>query len=254
MLYGSSTTKTNTAPRLTDIQASVFNRYNASFTALADTLENQEVPEKLTLEPVVKGQALPLQVTYVGHSPQVAQKHLAQYIQKVDDQIAKELYIDLKDNVVQQTAALKVTLANQEEVAQEQKDLRIKQITEALKYAEAANITKPQIQQTQYVTQETMFLLGTEALSSMIQRESSRPLTFSDDYYENKQKLLDIEKLKLDPKSIHAYRYVMKPDLPIHRDSPKRAIVLILAVLLGGIIGSGFVLGRNALRNYQQKA
>jgi chain length determinant protein (polysaccharide antigen chain regulator) len=81
-----------------------------------------------------------------------------------------------------------------------------------------------------------------------------RPLALSDDYYKNKQRLLDIEKLNIDPKSIHAYRYVMKPDLPIRRDSPKRGIVLILSVLLGGLIGSGVVLGRNALRNYQRKA
>ncbi|MNC38509.1 Chain length determinant protein [compost metagenome] len=99
-----------------------------------------------------------------------------------------------------------------------------------------------------------MFLLGTEALQSMIARESSRPLTFSESYYQNKQKLLDIEKLKIDPATIHAYRYVMKPDLPVYRDSPKRSLVLILAVLLGGIIGSGVVLGRSALRNYHSKA
>ena len=76
----------------------------------------------------------------------------------------------------------------------------------------------------------------------------------SDSYYQNKQKLLDIQKLKIDPTTIHAYRYVMKPDLPIRRDSPKRSIVLILAVLLGGILGSGVVLARNAMHNYQTKA
>jgi chain length determinant protein (polysaccharide antigen chain regulator) len=39
----------------------------------------------------------------------------------------------------------------------------------------------------------------------------------------------------------------------VRRDSPKKVIVLILAVLLGGMIGSGVVLGRNALRNYKPK-
>ena len=248
ILYGSA------APRLADIQTNVFNRYNAAISALAGTLENQEKPEKLQIVQVVKGQPIPLQVSYTGESAQAAQKQLAVYIQQIDEQIGKELYSDLKDNVEQQIATLKISLGNQEEVAQDQKDLRIKQIEEALKYAEAANITKPQLQQTQYVTQETMFLLGTEGLSAMIQRESSRPLALSDDYYRNKQRLLDIEKLNIVPKSIHAYRYVMKPDLPIRRDSPKRGIVLILSVLLGGLIGSGVVLGRNALRNYQRKA
>lgn len=253
-LYGSSASKTNTAPKLTEIQLSVINRYSSAFSALAGTLENQVVPEKLTIEPVVKGQNFPLQLSFVDSSAAAAQKKLAVYIQQIDEQIAKELYSDLKDNIQQQTVALKGTLANQEEVAQEQKALRIKQIAEALKYAEAANITKPQLQQTQDVTQDTLFLLGSEALAAMIARESSRPLTYSDEYYENKQKLLDIEKMNLDPKTIHAYRYVMKPDLPIYRESPKKSLVMILAVLLGGLIGSGFVLGRNALRNYQQKA
>ncbi len=139
-------------------------------------------------------------------------------------------------------------------MAQEQKDLRIKQISEAYKNAEAANISTPQLQQTQDVTQETMFLLGTVALKSMIDNEASRPLVFSGAYYQTKQNLLDIQNLNVNPDTIHVYRYVMKPNLPIRRDSPKKAITLILAVLLGGIIGSAVVLGRNALRNYKPRA
>ncbi len=53
---------------------------------------------------------------------------------------------------------------------------------------------------------------------------------------------------------MHVYRYVMKPTLPVRRDSPKKAITLVLAVLLGGMIGAGIVLGRNALRSYKPKA
>lgn len=83
----------------------------------------------------------------------------------------------------------------------------------------------------------------------MIKHEATRPLVFSPDYYQTRQNLLDIENLKVDDLDIHAYRYVMKPTLPIRRDSPKKAITLILAVLLGGMVGAGIVLGRNALRN-----
>lgn len=248
ILYGSA------APSMQDIQNRAIGRFNSSFSALAQALENQEMPEKLTIDSTVKGQALPLSVTYQGESAEAAQKQLAQYIQQVDEQTAKELALDLKDNIKQQITTLNDSLENQEKVAQEQKDLRIQQITEALKNAEAAKITTPQIQQTQDVTQETMFLLGSEALKSMIDNEASRPLVFPGAYYQTKQNLLDIEKLNVKPDTIHVYRYVMKPDLPIRRDSPKKAIALILAVLLGGITGSGVVLGRNALRNYKPKA
>lgn len=248
ILYG------NSAPSVTDVQTRVVSRFNSAFSALSQTLDNQQEPEKLVIESAVKGQFLPLNVTYVGEDAESAQKQLAQYIQQVDEQTAKELSVDLKDNIKEQINTLNDSLDNQEKVAQEQKDLRIKQIVEALKNAQAAKITSSQIQQTQDVTQETMFLLGTEALSSMVQNESSRPLVFSPAYYQTKQNLLDIQNLNVDPSTIHVYRYVMKPDLPIKRDSPKRALTMILAVLLGGIIGSCVVLVRNALRSYTPKA
>ncbi|HHA1316902.1 LPS O-antigen chain length determinant protein WzzB [Enterobacter hormaechei subsp. steigerwaltii] len=248
ILYGSA------APSMLDIQTRAIGRFNSSFSALSQALENQEVPEELSIEAAVKGQSLPLSVSYTGESAEAAQKQLAQYIQQIDEQTAKELTVDLKDNIKQQITTLNDSLENQEKVAQEQKELRIKQIIEALKFAEAAKITTPKIQQTQDVTQDTLFLLGTEALSSMIQHESTRPLVFSGAYYQTKQNLLDIQNLNVNPDTIHVYRYVMKPNLPIRRDSPKIAITLILAVLLGGIIGSGVVLGRNALRNYKPRA
>ncbi|GJL40308.1 TPA: LPS O-antigen chain length determinant protein WzzB [Enterobacter chengduensis] len=248
ILYGSA------APSMTDIQTRAIGRFNSSFSALAQALENQEEPEKLTIEPAVKGEALPLSVSYTSTSSEAAQKQLAQYIQQVDEQTAKELAVDLKDNIKEQIKTLNDSLQNQEKVAQEQKNLRIKQITEALKNAEAAKITSPQIQQTQDVTQETMFLLGSEGLKSMIENEATRPLVFSAAYYQTRQNLLDIQNLNVNPDTVHVYRYVMKPDLPVRRDSPKKAVILILSVLLGAVVGSAVLLGRNALRNYKPKA
>src|SRR5690606_40598210 len=123
----------------------------------------------------VKGQPLPLSITYTSDSAEAAQKQLAQYIQQVDEQTAKELGVDLKDNIKQQITILNDSLENQEKVAQEQKDLRIKQISEALKFADAAKVSTPQVQQTQDVTQETMFLLVNDALKSIIEIELRRP-------------------------------------------------------------------------------
>ncbi|MEG2039666.1 MAG: LPS O-antigen chain length determinant protein WzzB [Hafnia sp.] len=248
VMYGSS------APKVSELQTNVVGRFSTSFSALAETLDNQEKPEKLTIEQSVKGQSLPLAVSYVGSSPEGAQRQLSEYIQQTDEKVAKELQLDLADNLKLQTTTLEDSLKTQEVVAQEQKELRIKQIQEALRYAEQAGVTKPQIRQTQDVTQDSMFLLGSDALNSMIEHESTRPLILSDNYFQTKQKLLDIEGLKLDGAEMHAYRYVMKPTLPVRRDSPKKAITLVLAVLLGGMIGAGVVLGRNALRSYNAKA
>lgn len=244
----------NAAPNITDLQNRVVGRLSSSLSALSEMLDNQEVPEKLTVEPSVKGQQLPLKVSYVDNTPEGAKAKVAQYIQRIDEQVGEELAADLKDNIKLQISTLEDSLQTQQKVAQEQKDLRIKQISEALKFATEAKVSSPQLQQTSDVTQDTMFLLGSEALSSMIKNEATRPLVFSSTYYQTKQNLLDIQSLKIDPTTIHSYRYVMKPTLPIRRDSPKRALTLILATLLGGMVGAGVVLGRNALRNYKPNA
>ncbi|EOV6777820.1 LPS O-antigen chain length determinant protein WzzB [Escherichia coli] len=255
VIYGQAAPKVSgqAAPKVSDLQETLIGRFSSAFSALAETLDNQEEPEKLTIEPSVKNQQLPLTVSYVGQTAEGAQMKLAQYIQQVDDKVNQELEKDLKDNIALGRKNLQDSLRTQEVVAQEQKDLRIRQIREALQYANQAQVTKPQVQQTEDVTQDTLFLLGSEALESMIKHEATRPLVFSPNYYQTRQKLLDIEKLKVDDLDIHAYRYVMKPTLPIRRDSPKKAITLILAVLLGGMVGAGIVLGRNALRNYNAK-
>lgn len=236
------------------IQQRVIGRFNSAFAALSETLGNQEDPEKLTIDSAVQGQPLPLKVTYQGPTAKDAQRKLAQYIEKVDQQIAKELIDDLQTSVKSRTRDLVESLSTQEKVAQEQKDLRIKQIAQALTVAKEAEVQSPQVRQTENVSQDTLFLLGSAALESMIKNESSRPLIFPDDYYKTRKNLLNIQTIIVKPQNTHAYRYVMKPTLPIHRDSPMRALTIVLAILLGIIVGSGFVLMRNALRNHQSKA
>lgn len=242
------------APEMTDVQAGFIGRFSSAFSALAETLDNQQEPEKLSIDAAVKGQTLPLKVSYTGKTSEEAQKTLAQYIQQVDEGVAKELNADLSMSMETRLADLQKSLAAQEAVAKEQKTLRIAQMTQALKVAQQSNIKLPQVQQVDQVSQDSMFMLGSEALSSMVENEATRPLTFSDQYYQTRQNLLEVQALEVAPDSVHAYRYVMKPTLPIRRDSPKKAITLVLAVLIGGMIGAGVVLGRDALCGYKAKA
>lgn len=80
-----------TAPKVSDLQETLIGRFSSAFSALAETLDNQEEPEKLTIEPSVKNQQLPLTVSYVGQTAEGAQMKLAQYIQQVDDKVNQEL-------------------------------------------------------------------------------------------------------------------------------------------------------------------
>lgn len=232
---------------LPEVQTDIADRFNSAFSALSDSLRNQKEPEKLSAEPSEKGQPFPVKVSYVGTTAGEAQRRLAEYLRQVEEKTVKELNEEMKTTIVLHTGFLLSALRQQEVVARKQKDQHIRQLEAALRYAEEAKIDKPHTRNTQYVTQDTMFLLGKDALKSMTENEATRPLTFSDDYYQMKQKLFDIRSLK--PDTVHPYRCIMPPRLPVRRDSPKTALTLVLAVLLGGMAGAGMVLGRNAFRN-----
>ncbi|EDX9156396.1 LPS O-antigen chain length determinant protein WzzB [Salmonella enterica] len=237
------------APGIAEVQTAIADRFSSAFSALSDSLRNQKEPEKLSAEPSEKGQPFPVKVSYVGTTAGEARRRLAEYLRQVEEKTVKELNEEMKTTIVLHTGFLLSALRQQEVVAREQKDQHIRQLEAALRYAEEAKIDKPHTRNTQYVTQDTMFLLGKDALKSMTENEATRPLTFSDDYYQMKQKLFDIRSLK--PDTVHPYRCIMPPRLPVRRDSPKTALTLVLAVLLGGMAGAGMVLGRNALRNYK---
>ena len=236
-----------------DIESRLINRFSSAFSALADTLNNQSRPENLTILPSVKGQPLPLKLSYQSSSAKAAQAQLTKYIEQTNARIAGDLESDLRESLQQKIVALNSLLAAQDKIAQEQKDLRIEQIKEALKFAEAANIVHPQERQGDNVTQDTLFLLGSEALSAMVERESLRPLVYPEGYFQTRQQLLAVKDIKSDKTSISTFRYVLEPTLPVRRDSPKTALVLILGVLLGGMIGCGVVLGRNTIREYKAR-
>jgi chain length determinant protein (polysaccharide antigen chain regulator) len=239
------------APTVIEIQQRFFGRFNSALSALSEQLDNQEKPEKLTIEPSVKDQPVPLKVNYVAQSAAEAQKTLTAYIQQINKRVVTELDDDLKSSIDSKVDDLKVDLATKEKIAQEKKDKRLEILNQALIVAQQSNIKNTLVQQAETLSEDTLFVLGSDALSSIIKNESTRPLPLDDSYFNARQTLLAISALKSKPDTTYAFRYVMKPSLPIRRDSPKKGLTLVLGALVGLILGSGVVLGRNALRNYK---
>ncbi|WP_029593282.1 LPS O-antigen chain length determinant protein WzzB [Franconibacter pulveris] len=242
------------APSVVDVQNRFFNRFNALISALSEELDNQDEPEKLTIEPTVKGQPAPLKISYTAKSAAEARKTLATYLEKINQRVISELDEDLNQSINSNIVSLKDSLNAQEKVASEKRDQRLAMLNQALIVAKASKIKSPAVQQAEFQSEDTLFLLGSDALQYTIDNEKSRPLPLSDYYYQTRQTLMAISALKSKPESLYSFRYVMKPSLPIHRDSPKRALTVVLSILLGGLIGAGIVLTRNSLRTYRARS
>lgn len=251
VLYSQNPTN---APTVVDLQQRFFGRFNAAISALSEQLDNQAVPEKLTITPSVKDQPVPLKISFTAATAGEAQKTLTTYIQQINKRVVNELDDDLQISIDAKIRDLKEELTSKEAVAKEKNATRLQAINQALIVAQQSNIKNTLVQQADTLSDDTLFVLGSDALSSMIKNEATRPLPLDRAYYSARQVLLAISALKSKSDSTYSLRYVMKPDLPLHRDSPKKPLILVLGALIGLILGAGVVLGRNVLRDYSPKS
>lgn len=240
------------APAIVDVQKQFFGRFNSAISALSEQLDNQDVPEKLTMTPTVPDQIAPIKIRYTASSAADAQKTLITYIQQINKRVVTELDDDLNSSINSKLETLKNTLATKEKVAQEKKDERLQVLNQALIIAKQSNIKNTLVQQAETLSEDTLFVLGSEALSATIKNEATRPLPLDASYFNTRQMFLAVNVLKTSPSTTYSFSYVMKPNLPIRRDSPKIPLTLVLGVLVGVILGSGVVICRNAMRDYHR--
>ncbi|PKH20178.1 LPS O-antigen chain length determinant protein WzzB [Enterobacterales bacterium CwR94] len=238
---------------IADLQQQLFARFYASMNAQVNALQNLEEPLDLKVAEVVKGQKEPLSVSFTAQTAKEAQAQVTHYIKLTNDDVVKDYGEDIKRNLAVKERELTDNLASQELVFESKKQQRIDVLKQALKIAQASNIVESNLTQAEFLSDDTLYMLGSRALSAMIANESTKPLSFDDLYYGTQRALSAIQNLKIQVDNLQSFRYIMQPDLPIRRESPKRALVIILSALLGGLVGAGAVLGRNMMANYRQR-
>lgn len=241
----------STVPTVTNVEQLFFGRFGSALSALSEQLNNQEKPEKISISPAFRDQSVPVKVSYTSNTAADAQKKLTAYIQQINKRVVLELDDDLKTSVSSKIADIKESLASQEKIAQEKKNARLEILNQALLVAEQSKIKNTLVQQAERLSEDTLFVLGSDALSSMIKNEATRPLPLDESYFNARQRLLAMISLKSVPEATYSFRYVMKPILPLHKDSPKKGLTLVLGTMIGLISGAGVALGRRAIRSYK---
>lgn len=240
-------------PSVNDLQNQLFNRFSASMSALSGSLANLEQPLTLNISRVNKGSNDALNISFAAPSAKQAQEQLTKYITATDKDVVEDYGLDIKHNLSVKAKELADILDAHKQIAINKKQHRIDVINQALKVAKEANITKSQLSQAEFLSDDTLYLLGSEALSAMVENEATKPLDFDAAYYNAERALLSVTHVKIQANNLQAFRYIAKADLPIRRDSPKKTLTVLLALILGGVLGSAIVIGRSIVSNYRTR-
>ncbi|MCX9455268.1 LPS chain length-determining protein [Vibrio sp. R-1] len=176
---------------------------------------------------------------------------LNDYIQFVNQTLNQQL----NANLISILTVKYGELAQQEKNLLQQAQLRLyvelERTQYALNIAEAADIKQP----VQNLGEQELFAIniGSRALKAKVDAlKSIKDLSVFEPrlaILQSKLSQFDLETLSAETKwSVNGFYYLDQPEQPLTRDKPKRALIVVLGALLGGMLGVAIVLVRFAFR------
>lgn len=160
-------------------------------------------------------------------------------VQNIRDQIA------LKKNVVEQQLELdRVRLTNIH-------NTNLQRLNYSLEVANAAGIKKPVYSNGQAVKDDPDYSvsLGADGIAQKLQIEKNlKDVTeLNADFQNREYHLAQLKKLSFADVKLEPFRYQLSPSMPVKKDGPGKALIVVLAALLGGLFACGSVLLREAM-------
>ncbi|HGS4451906.1 TPA: LPS O-antigen chain length determinant protein WzzB [Vibrio cholerae] len=181
---------------------------------------------------------------------------LNDYIQFVNQTLNQHLNDDLTSTLATKYGELTQQEKNLLQQAQLRLHVELERTQYALNITEAADIKQP----VQNLGEQELFAIniGSRALKAKVDAlKSIKDLSVFEPrlaILQSKLSQFDLETLSAEAKwSVNGFYYLDQPEQPLTRDKPKRALIVVLGALLGGMLGVAIVLVRFAFRNEQKR-
>ncbi|OOF86130.1 LPS O-antigen chain length determinant protein WzzB [Rodentibacter ratti] len=208
-----------------------------------------------------------LKITFSAETPLGAQTALKEYVDFVNQFTLKQINKEFKLGFNLRLDSLKFTKEQIEKALSEAKVVQVENLTNALNIAKKAGITdfsksntnsfsvpeymlgegRLNISDSKLADGTYLFMLGEKYLQAQLDIARNAPIVYPVNYYSTDRQLSQLTQLAPQLESlqnVQSYYYLSSPDYPIKRDWPKRAILLAVSFIFGGIIACVFLLVR----------
>ncbi|EMQ3709765.1 LPS O-antigen length regulator [Salmonella enterica subsp. enterica] len=190
-------------------------------------------------------------LSFTAPTREEAQKVLAGYIQYISDIVVKETLENIRNQLEIKTRYEQEKLAMDRVRLKNQLDANIQRLHYSLEIANAAGIKRPVYSNGQAVKDDPDFSisLGADGISRKLEIEKGGTDVAEIDgdlrnrqYHVEQLAAMNVSDVKFTP-----FKYQLSPSLPVKKDGPGKAIIIILAALIGGMMACGGVLLRHAM-------
>ncbi|EHH9070533.1 LPS O-antigen length regulator [Salmonella enterica] len=190
-------------------------------------------------------------LSFTAPTREEAQKVLAGYIQYISDIVVKETLENIRNQLEIKARYEQEKLAMDRVRLKNQLDANIQRLHYSLEIANAAGIKRPVYSNGQAVKDDPDFSisLGADGISRKLEIEKGVTDVAEIDgdlrnrqYHVEQLAAMNVSDVKFTP-----FKYQLSPSLPVKKDGPGKAIIIILAALIGGMMACGGVLLRHAM-------
>lgn len=190
-------------------------------------------------------------LSFTAPTREEVQKVLAGYIQYISDIVVKETLENIRNQLEIKTRYEQEKLAMDRVRLKNQLDANIQRLHYSLEIANAAGIKRPVYSNGQAVKDDPDFSisLGADGISRKLEIEKGVTDVAEIDgdlrnrqYHVEQLAAMNVSDVKFTP-----FKYQLSPSLPVKKDGPGKAVIIILAALIGGMMACGGVLLRHAM-------
>lgn len=187
-------------------------------------------------------------LSFSADTAELAQQRLVKYIEFVQNKQILDKNAELRSLWQNR---IKVLTSQYESIKTDTLNARqdnIRRTQYSLRISQAAGVEKP----LERMNNEDIFNidLGSKGLAEKLKilEEIKNPEVLNEDLGKIRLQLNGLKALQLTNASFDSFKMIDSPEEPFTRDKPKRPLIVVLATLLGGMLGVAIVLVRHAFR------
>ena len=189
-------------------------------------------------------------LSFTAPTSEEAQTVLSGYIDYISVLVVKESIENVRN---------KLEIKTQDRIkTKNQLDANIQRLNYSLDIANAAGIKKPVYSNGQAVKDDPDFSisLGADGIERKLEIEKAvTDVAELNGELRNRQYLVEqLTKANINDVNFTPFKYQLRPSLPVKKDGPGKAIIVILSALIGGMVACGGVLLRHAMASRKQDA
>jgi LPS O-antigen subunit length determinant protein (WzzB/FepE family) len=190
-------------------------------------------------------------LSFTAPTAEDAQNVLEGYVDYISGLVEKETMENIRNQIILKTKVVEQQLALDRVRLTNAHNTNLQRLNYSLEVANAAGIKKSVYSNGQAVKDDPDYSvsLGADGIAQKLEIEKNLKdvSELNADFQNREYSLAQLKKLSVGDVKVEPFKYQLSPSMPVKKDGPGKALIVLLAAILGGLFACTGVLLREAM-------